>query len=77
MSSHVRGFCFDTRCKNKTQKQSVHKAEATLTAYLLLNIFSSTLPLSKYLQTRGTDVLPARRMASEIIKTSHAVSRTI
>lgn len=77
ISFHGKDFCFDTRCKDKTQKQSMHKVEAMLTAQLLLNIFSSALPFSKYLQTRGTAILQTQRMALEIIKASHAVSRTI
>lgn len=32
ISSRVEDFCFDTRFKDKNQKQSVHKVEAKPTA---------------------------------------------
>lgn len=50
------------RAKAKGFTEGLLKFETVLTAQLFLRIFQQTSPLSKYLQTRGMDVITAQRL---------------
>lgn len=50
------------RAKAKGFIEGLLKYETVLTAQLFLFIFELTSPLSKYLQTRGMDIITAQRL---------------
>jgi len=55
--------------------ESLCKYETILTAQTFLRIFKYTTHLSKYLQTRGLDLLQAHRMVTNTISSIKDISR--
>jgi len=57
----------DVRSRAQCYKESLSKYETLLTAHTYLRVFKLTTPLSKYLQTRGLDLLKGRQMVDVTI----------
>nr|XP_054590119.1 52 kDa repressor of the inhibitor of the protein kinase-like [Nothobranchius furzeri] len=52
------------RAKARGFKESLLKHETVLTAQIFLRVFEQTTPLSKYLQSKGMDILSAHHMVT-------------
>ncbi|KAJ8366427.1 hypothetical protein AAFF_G00355810 [Aldrovandia affinis] len=62
------------RAKARGFKEGLLKYETVLTAQIFLRVFELTTPLSKYLQTKGMEILSAHRM---VIATQDSLKRSL
>ncbi|XP_063915502.1 uncharacterized protein LOC135131621 [Zophobas morio] len=65
----------DTRVTAKNHKDNLLKYENIITAQIFLKIFSITGPLSRYLQTRGLDLLKCNHMLETTIEQLRSIQR--
>lgn len=65
----------DVRATAKSLRESLQKYEVILIAHIFLKIFSITGPLSRYLQTKGLDLLKANNMAQTALKQLRQIQR--
>lgn len=63
------------RAKARGFKEGLLKYETVLTAQIFLRIFEQTTPLSKYLQTKGMDILSAHRMVLATQESLKSIAR--
>ena len=56
-------------------KERLLKFKTVLSAHLFLRIFEITTPLSKYLQTKGLDILKSHQMVMKTISSLEKISR--
>ena len=55
-------FTSDIRYRSRNLKDSLLKYETVVTTHIFLKIFKYTTPLSKYLQTKGMNVVQMYKM---------------
>ncbi len=70
-----REFKPDIRCQARGFLEALCKYETVLCAQLFLRIFEKTTPFSKYLQTKGIDLLKVHRLYQETVKDLEGYSR--
>lgn len=63
------------RAKARGFKESLLKHETVLTAQIFLRVFEQTTPLSKYLQSKGMDILSAYRMVTATQENLKSIAR--
>jgi hypothetical protein len=68
-------FTPEARLKAKTLKNSILEYSTILTAFIYIRIFNIVGPLSKYLQTKGMDLLKCQEMVSAAIKNLKYIQR--
>ncbi|KAL4084608.1 hypothetical protein QTP88_027539 [Uroleucon formosanum] len=68
-------FTSDVRFKAKVYVDSFLKYETIILSQIFLQIFSSTTPLSLYLQTKGLDIFQANKMVKQTTNTLNEQSR--
>ena len=61
-------FTADVRCQARSFIENLCKYETILCAQLFLRIFEKTTPFSKYLQTKGIDMLKVFEIYAETVK---------
>lgn len=69
------GFTPEARIKAKTLKNSILDYSTILTAFIYIRIFNIVGPLSKYLQTKGMDLLKCQEMVFAAIKDLKNIQR--
>jgi len=60
------GFTPESRLKAITLKSSILEYSTILTAFIYIRNFNIVVPLSKYLQTKGMDLLKYQEMVFKI-----------
>ncbi|KAL4153712.1 hypothetical protein QTP88_001545 [Uroleucon formosanum] len=68
-------FTSDVRFKAKVYVDSLLKYETIILSQIFLQIFSSTTPLSLYLQTKGLDIFQTYKMVKQTTNTLNEQSR--
>lgn len=63
------------RAKARGFKECLLKHETVLTAQIFLRVFKQTPPLSKYLQSKGMDILYAHRMVTATKESLKSIAR--
>jgi len=69
------GFTPEARLKAKTLKNSILDYSTILTAFIYIRIFNIVGPLSKYLQSKGMDLLKCQEMVCAAIKDLKLIQR--
>ncbi|KAL4097418.1 hypothetical protein QTP88_022201 [Uroleucon formosanum] len=69
------GFTSGARLKAKTFKNSILDYSTILTAFIYIRIFNIVGPLSKYLQSKGMDLLKCQEMVCAAIKDLKLIQR--
>ncbi|KAL4121497.1 hypothetical protein QTP88_013997 [Uroleucon formosanum] len=69
------GFTPEARLKAKTLKYSILDYSTILTAFIYIRIFNIVGPLSKYLQSKGMDLLKCQEMVCAAIKDLKLIQR--